>query len=203
MVNRQFYHIVSVVLMPLFMPLLGVLFLFQLREFAYLPALFKGVTIGGTVLFTIVCPLVPMLLMRQSGHIDDFFISRREQRLWSYVFSFVSYTLWSCFFWRTLQMPGYVVGMAVGSAASIVLLMVITLKWKISAHMTGIGGFVGCVCGLCYRVAYNPVGFLILILFLSVLLGLARVELKAHTPTQVLAGFVLGFLSVFLCCLFF
>ena len=203
MVNRQFYHIVSVVLMPLFMPLLGVLFLFQLSGFSHLPALFKGVTIGGTVLFTIVCPMVPMLLMRRSGHIDDFFISRREQRLWPYLFSFVSYTLWSCFFWRTLQMPGYVVGMAVGSAASIALLMVITLKWKISAHMTGIGGFVGCVCGLCYRVAYNPVGFIVLLLFLSVLLGLARVELKAHTPTQVLAGFVLGFLSVFLCCLFF
>ena len=30
MVNSKFYHIVSVVLMPLFMPLLGVLFLFQL-----------------------------------------------------------------------------------------------------------------------------------------------------------------------------
>lgn len=198
---NRFYNIVSVVLMPLFMPLFGIVFLFQLKEFSYLPALFKGVAIGGTVLFTVIFPLLPILLMMKKGSIDDFFISKKEQRVFPYLFSFLAYVFWTYFFWRTLQMPSYVVALAGGSALSVLILMAVNVKWKISAHMTGIGGLVGTVCGLCYRLAHNPVALILLLVFLSVLLGLSRVELKAHTPAQVLAGFTVGFLSVFLCCI--
>ncbi len=189
--------------MPLLMPLYGVLFLFQLDNFSYLPLFFKGVTVGGTVFFTIILPLVPLLILRRSGQISDIFISCRKQRSIPYVFSLMAYALWTYFFWHTLQMPLYIVGMAAGACLSIALLACINLKWKISAHMAGIGGFVGSVFGLCYRVASNPVGFIVILPFFVVLLGLARIELKAHTPTQVLAGFVVGFLSIFVCCLSF
>jgi len=37
-----------------------------------------------------------------------------------------------------------------------------------------------------------------LLLVFSALTALSRIELKAHTPAQTLAGFVLGFLLVFL-----
>ena len=198
-----FYKIVSIVLLPLFMPLFGIIFLFQINEFSFLPALFKWISYGGTVLFTIILPIIPMVILRKKGEISDLFISKREQRFIPYLFSFLAYVFWVYFLWRTLQMPMYVVALGAGSTLSIFMIMFINMKWKISAHMGGIGGFVGGVFGLCYRIGVNPVWFLVLIIFLSVLLGLARVETKAHTPAQVAAGFILGFLSVFLCCLYF
>ncbi len=200
---NKFYQLISVIFMPLLMPLYGIIFLFQLTEFSYLPSLFKWVTIGGTVLFTIILPLIPIILLRRKGEINDLFISNREQRVIPYLFSFLAYVFWAYFLWRTLQMPLYVVGVGVGSAISIFIIVFINLKWKISAHMTGMGGFVGGVFGLCYRTGVNPIGFFIFVIFLSILLGLARVETKAHTPSQALAGFIVGFLSVFLCCLYF
>ena len=200
--KQKFYNIVAIVLMPLFMPLFGILFLFQLVEFAYLQPLFKWITIGGTVMFTIILPLVPMAVMRKKGEISDLFISKREQRIVPYLFTLLLYVFWTYFLWHHLQMPLYVVALGAGSTISIFIVLFINMKWKISAHMVGIGGFVGGVFGICYRTAINPVWFFILIIFLSVLLGLARIETKAHTPMQVLAGFILGFLSVFLCCIF-
>jgi membrane-associated phospholipid phosphatase len=97
----------------------------------------------------------------------------------------------------------YVVGLGVGSAASVFFVLLINLKWKISAHTAGIGGLAGGIFGLCYRIGINPVWLFVLIIFLSILVGLARVETKAHTPSQALAGFILGFLTVFLCCVRF
>jgi membrane-associated phospholipid phosphatase len=43
----------------------------------------------------------------------------------------------------------------------------------------------------------NPVWLLILTLVAVGLTALSRLELKAHTPSQTLAGFVVGFLMVF------
>lgn len=200
---NKFYQIVSVVLMPLWMPLLGIIFLFQLNDFAYLSSNFKWITIGGTILFTIILPALPILILKRKGEINDLFISKKEQRIIPYLFSFLAYAFWTYFLYSTLQMPMYVVALGAGSTISIFVITFINLKWKISAHMTGIGGFVGGVFGLCYRLGVNPIWFFVLIIFLSILLGLARVETKSHTPAQALAGFIVGFLSIFLCCLFF
>jgi membrane-associated phospholipid phosphatase len=49
----------------------------------------------------------------------------------------------------------------------------------------------------------NPVWLFILIFTLSALVALSRIELKAHTPGQTLAGFISGFLAVFIPCLVF
>jgi membrane-associated phospholipid phosphatase len=68
--------------------------------------------------------------------------------------------------------------------------------------MSGIGGLAGGIFGICYRMAYNPTWLLIGILCLAALIALARIELKAHTPGQTLAGFTLAFFSVFLPCVF-
>jgi membrane-associated phospholipid phosphatase len=51
--------------------------------------------------------------------------------------------------------------------------------------------------------AINPVWLFSLVLAISALVALSRMELKAHTPGQVLAGFVVGFITVFTPCLFF
>jgi len=83
------------------------------------------------------------------------------------------------------------------------IIVLINLKWKISAHLSGIGGLTGSIFGVCYRMALNPVWLFALVLFISALVGLSRIELKAHTPSQALAGFAIGFLMIFLPCIIF
>ena len=208
--QRQFYDLISIIFMPLMMPLYSIFFLFQLDYFTIRFShteqslfIFKWITISGTILFTIILPVIPLYILRKKGKISDFFISKREQRAVPYFFGFLAYVFWVFFLWHILRMPMYVVGLAAGSTIAVFLVFIINFKWKISAHTAGIGGFAGGVFGLCYLTGINPLWFFILVLFFSVLVGLARIELRAHTPSQALAGFILGFLMVFLCCVRF
>ena len=61
-------------------------------------------------------------------------------------------------------MPPFIVAMGAGSVVSIVIITLINMRWKISAHLSGIGGLTGGVFGICYRMAYNPIWLFILIL---------------------------------------
>ncbi len=171
--------------------------------FVGLPPLWRWISIIGTFIFTAVLPAIPILVMLRKGEINDLFISKKEERTMPYLISFLAYVFWSMFMWRTLQFPMFIVAMGIGSAISIITITIINLKWKISAHLGGVGGLTGAIFGVCYRMAINPLLFIIVILAISALVALARMELKAHTPGQVLAGFVVGFLAVFLPCILF
>lgn len=184
------------------MPTYGMLILININVFDALPLNWRIIAILGTLVFTGLVPAAPILLLMRKGAVHDLFISRREERTMPYLFSFLAYIFWTMFLWHTLQLPLFMVAIGVGTSLSILLITFINLKWKISAHLSGIGGLAGGVFGISYRMAYNPVWLFVIILFLSALVALSRIELKAHTPGQTLAGFLLGFMSVIIPCLF-
>ena len=117
-----------------------------------------------------------------------------------YVFSIVGYSFWTVFLVQTLQFPMTIAIMGIGSVLALVVIMIVNLKWKISAHLCGMGSLLGFVSGISYVTAKNPVGLLAVLLCLSALVALARIEQKAHTPLQTLAGFIVGFVCVFVPC---
>jgi len=198
-----FFNLISMVFQPLLMPTYAMILLMNMDIFTFLPLFWRWVAIIGTLLFTGIMPAVPILLMMKRGEVNDLFISKKEERTMPYLFSLLAYVFWAAFMWRTLQFPTFIVAMGIGSAISILAITFINMRWKISAHAAGVGGFCGSVFGVCYRVALNPVWLFVLILIISGLVALSRLELKAHTPSQVLVGYVIGFVLVFTPCFFF
>lgn len=198
-----FYELISLVFQPLLMPTYAMVLLMNMDIFSPMPVFWRTVAIIGTLLFTGIFPAIPILLLMKRGEVNDLFISKKEERTMPYLFSFMAYVFWGLFLWRTLQFPMFIVSMGMGSAVSILIIVFINLRWKISAHTAGVGGFCASVFGVCYKTAINPVWFMCFILFVSALVALARLELKAHTPAQVLAGFLVGFSTVFTACLLF
>ena len=194
---KRIHQIISLVFQPLLMPTYAMLLLMNMDIFILLPLRWRLIAIIGTFIFTGLLPALPIWLMMKRGDVNDLFISKREERTMPYLFSFMAYVFWALFMWRTLQFPMFIVAMGMGSAVSIFIIVFINLKWKISAHAAGMGGLCGSVFGVCYRTAINPVWFFVVILLISGLVALSRLELKAHTPGQVLAGFVVGFIMVF------
>jgi membrane-associated phospholipid phosphatase len=200
---RTFYKTISLVFQPLLMPTYAMILLMNMDIFMPMPAIWRWVAIIGTLLFTGILPAVPIWLMIKRGEIKDIFISRKEERTMPYLFSFMAYVFWSLFMWRTLQFPMFIVAMGIGSALSIFIVVFINMKWKISAHLVGMGGFCGAIFGVCFRTAINPIWLFGIILGISALVALSRIELKAHTPGQTLAGFAISFILVFTPCFFF
>jgi membrane-associated phospholipid phosphatase len=200
---KNFHKIISLIFQPLLMPTYAMILLMNMDIFSVLPLRWRLIAIIGTFIFTGVLPALPIWLLMKKGEVNDLFISKREERTMPYLFSFMAYVFWALFMWRTLQFPTFIVAMGMGSAISIFIIVFINLKWKISAHMAGVGGLCGAVFGVCYRTAINPVWLIAIILFISALVAFSRLELKAHTPGQVLAGYVVGFIAVFTPCFFF
>jgi membrane-associated phospholipid phosphatase len=200
---KKFYEIISLVFQPLLMPTYAMILLMNMDIFSPLALFWRSVAIVGTMLFTGVFPAIPILMMMKRGEINDLFISKKEERTMPYLFSFMAYVFWALFMWRTLQFPTFIVAMGMGSALSIFVIIFINLRWKISAHAAGMGGFCASIFGVCYRTAINPVWLFVIVLCISGLVALSRLELKAHTPAQVLAGFLIGFAMVFTPSFFF
>lgn len=195
---KQFLKVISFVFQPLLMPTFGIAMLLFTNLALFYTDIWKWFALGGTFLFTAILPATPILMMMRKGQIKDLYISKREQRTFPYLFSLLAYIFWTVFMWRVMQVPFFIVAMGIGSVLSIIIITLINMKWKISAHLSGIGGLTGGVFAFCYVMAVNPVWLMILMLVMSALTALSRIELKAHTPAQTLAGFTVGFLMVFL-----
>ena len=74
----------------------------------------------------------------------------------------------------------------------------ISFFWKISLHMISMGGMLGIILASHYF--YTEMYLAIICLTLvSIVLAIARIKEKAHSSSQIIAGFILGlFVQVFL-----
>jgi membrane-associated phospholipid phosphatase len=79
-----------------------------------------------------------------------------------------------------------------GGGLCILLAAIITIKWQISAHLMGIGGLVGMLISFAYFLQMPLLVVISGILIVAGLVGFARLQLQAHKPSQVYAGFLSG-----------
>lgn len=194
---KTFLKIITYVFQPLLMPTLGMILLMQLPLFQFFSPSYRIFAVVGTLLFTGILPALPILFLMRNRQISDIFISKREERTIPYLFSMLSYVFWVLFLWRTLQFPLEFVLLGLGAVISVILMVFINLKWKISAHTAGMGSLVGGICAVAYLVQINPLALIVITIIISGLVAISRIMLKAHTLSQVIGGFILGFLCVF------
>ena len=195
---NTFFKIITYIFQPLLIPTYGIILLMQLSLFQLFPTSYRLFAIAGTVLFTCILPSLSILFMMKNRQISDIFISKREERTMPYLFSLLAYIFWVLFLWRTLQFPMEFVLLAIGSIVSVVLMVFINLKWKISAHTAGMGGLIGGIFGVAFVAAINPVWIITAAIIIAGLVAISRILLKAHTLSQVIGGFFLGFACVFI-----
>lgn len=184
----------SVILFPLVLPtylIAAFCGLFSVRIFQ-LPLWYWATAIGGTAFFTFILPLLVLLILRRSGQITDLDVSNRKERLVPFVYTLVSVCFWCAFLKYVMHMPVFLYWTAIASALALVVAMLITWRWKISAHLTSMGGATGMVTGMLLYFGINSPVCMCTLLILSLLLTYARIYLNAHTPAQTVAGYLLG-----------
>lgn len=74
--------------------------------------------------------------------------------------------------------------------------MIVTIRWKISMHMTAIGALCGFVFILGMKYLGDVINLLPLLILVSGLVASARLYLKQHTPAQVYVGYIYGAVAV-------
>lgn len=196
-----FNHIpkfISCLLHPLLMPLVGLFILFNSGTYiSFLPPEFKRSVFIIVGICTVGIPLVfiPFFLYRKV--ISNVQMSSSQERIIPLVvttimFYFSYYLMSSSSVPKTLQL------FLLGSTICVGATLLITFKWKISAHMIGLGGIVGLIISISMFMHSNVLLYLILFIMLSGITGTARLLLNSHSPAQVYSGFGLGFIVMFI-----
>lgn len=196
---KSIAHVASSIFQPLLMPFYGVALLFVYTHFRIIyDAHFLKLALP-TVLFSFIIPGIFIFLMLRMGIIHDISLKKKNDRFLPYLVTLLSYAFMTYYFYR-MGLPNWFLMMIVASIVVMILAIFITLWWKISAHMFGVGGLVGGVMGVCRFVeAVNPYYLFMLLFIVAGLTGTSRLILRRHTPNQVYAGFTLGFLVSFVC----
>ena len=195
---KSISHVISTVFQPLLMPTYGVMLLFMYTYFgiAYSNRFWHIVT--PVMIFSFIIPGILIYLLLRIGLISDLSLKVRKERFYPYFITLLSYSAMVVFYYKA-QMPVWFLMMMAGSIVIMIIAILITLIWKISAHMFGVGGLVGGVMSVCYYVEHsNPYWLFIGLFLLAGSVGTSRLILKRHTIAQVIAGFLLGFTVAFL-----
>lgn len=184
----------SIVLYPMLMPLYGMLLFFTSTQtlLPLLPTAYIVIGIAGTMVLTLVIPSILLLYMWRKGYIDSLHMHDSKQRTTPYIYTLICYCFWAYFLHATLQLPIFMLLVAIGAIVALLIVTIINHWWKISAHLTGIGGLLGGICSFALNYSILPIYLIIIALLLSLLLMYARLYLNAHTPLQVVCGFLLG-----------
>lgn len=186
-------RVTSIVFHPLLIPTLGFFLLFNSGfYFAILPWSVKKFILLVVFLSTCVLPALSIGLLALSPKFDVN-MEKNTDRVLPLMLSSVFYYLGYLILERLPIFSIYNFFILASILVQIALL-VISLKWKISAHSAAIGGLVGVFFGLSFRLQENPILILALLVLVAGMVGTARLILGKHTSSQVYTGFLLGFL---------
>lgn len=190
-------NFLSTALSPLLMPTYGIFLALWVSVLCLLPYGTRVTVLLMCMGITCILPLIFLSVLHHFKLIKNLHVDQREQRLIPYLFTALCYGVAAYYlFYR--HSPQWFVMFPVGSAITVLVMALISLKWKISAHMAGIGG----VIALVYQIhvqglsAFYLLWLLCILIVVAGLLGSARLTLKRHNLWQVLAGVVVGFLCV-------
>lgn len=191
-------HILSWILVPIIMPVFGILFIFRLSILDVIPAGMQTAVTFVIAGINFVAPMLFIYLLKLLGLVDDVGLNGRKERALPYIVTALCYG-GSAWFVASRGAPVWVAMFFCGGVVASLVNLAINFKWKISAHAAAIAGIVALLIRLQRDVAVETQLFVWLIITVGAagLLGSARIWLGRHTVWQVLAGYVVGFCSVF------
>ncbi|MBQ9584831.1 MAG: hypothetical protein IJR20_02405 [Muribaculaceae bacterium] len=149
---------------------------------------------------TCVLPMATIAVLHNFKLIKDKRMLKREERLIPYITGTIYYGIAVWYMVYTHE-PKWLIMYAVGGTLACLISTLVNIKWKISAHMAGMGG----VLALLWQLdamdleVISPVWMMFFILVtigLCGVLGTARLLLKRHDILQILAGFFNGVVCV-------
>ena len=169
---------------------------FTILVFAYFAIVLETYYINKIILLSVALTfgfafhIIFFFYLRRKGALADNDASIKEERRLPYLVAIVFYVLgliilincriniisiafWFCYISNTF------------------VIFVINRKWKISAHSMGAGGPLAAIT---YVLGLPGLIFT----FILLLVGWARIKLKLHTASQVIAGGLFGFISTYL-----
>lgn len=176
---------------PILLPLYLVAALFSMTVFALFPLRVQLYLGGSVLLFGTLLPALAVALLYRTGLLRDLRIGERRQRILPLAIGTLCYLLCVLAVSRVGEAL-FLRKFALAAACCEAMCCLVSLRWKISLHLTGIGSAVALL------IVMNIIGIqlmfrpLLVAILAGGLLASARLYLGYHNPLQLLAGFCGG-----------
>jgi hypothetical protein len=186
-------HIISDIFSPLLIPTYGMILAMWITPMRSLP---EGNRIFATIMVAIITGAMPfamLMALSRIGKVSDLAISNRAERFVPMSVAAVCYAaaglLMTCY-----SAPIWLRMFFFGAAIATAIAVLITLRWKISAHTTALGGLGGMMLWCAVNGLADVSSMIVIssIFIISGLVATTRLLLCRHTFWQVVAGFFLG-----------
>ncbi|MBU1670686.1 MAG: hypothetical protein KKF41_16540 [Actinobacteria bacterium] len=144
---------------------------------------------GICITLSTILPFVDLVIRLKLGKVSDFHVTRKEERTVPMLFNIGYLTIGAALLWG-LGAPREIVAIEMSSLFMIALAFVVTFWWKISLHAIGLVEIY-----VLLLLVFRSWSFLLWSLCFPALIVAvcwARVYLKKHTISQVLAGACAG-----------
>ena len=190
---------ISYIMHPVLMPTYALVLIFQLsRYLEYTTTPTAKLALFLIVIFnTLLMPVAVSWLLLKRGFIRSFNMEKREERIVPFICNAVLMMI-AYYMMQQLALPRIFSFLLLGAAASVLLAIIISLIWKISIHMIGIGGITGMMFGMSTFLLIDLRIPILITILVAGLIGTARMAMSAHHPLQLYGGFLVGFFCEYL-----
>lgn len=197
MMEKQIAKLFTYIFQPFFIPLIGIIILFNTDTYIsfLLTSHGKWMIIGIIATTTIILPMLFIMILKFKKVINNWNLEKREERIFPFLLTSVFYYL-AFYLMKNMQLPGIYYMFILGANLLLILTLIINFWWKISVHMTALGGLLGALIGISQVLKIDMMLTFVLIILLSGIVGFSRLKLNSHTPAQVYTGFAVGVIGM-------
>jgi hypothetical protein len=190
---RKAAILISWLFQPLLMPLFGALLFISMPIYSFrlLSTPLKGYILVCNALFTLVLPVIGIFILYRNKLISDINMENRSDRNLPVLFTLLCHGA-NFYFLRKVHLPNVYYLFLLSAMVSLIMVWLISFYWKISMHMTGIGGLCGSVLLMNLIFAGSLHLYLAVLFLIAGGIGSARLILDAHSPPQIALGFLAG-----------
>ena len=191
--SKKILPIFYYVFHPIFIPILACLFYFFVNENYVSYSKFEVYLILLQVtILTFLIPISFFYLLRSLGKIDSIMVSELSQRKLPLIFQAILLLVLinkGTTEDRISELYFYFLS---GFISTVLALIFLFFKTKVSLHMLGIGSLLFFVIGISIHDQTNFLGSIVVLTFLSGIIASSRLEMKAHDFKELTIGFLIG-----------
>lgn len=182
----------SILLHPLLLPTIGIIILYNSGSvLEYLPFQAKKIILLIVGVSTLILPVsfVPFFIFQKI--IKNVQMENNRERLVPFFITTALY-FFGFFLLIRLGAPQTITKFILAATVSAAILFLYSFKWKISAHLVGIGGLTGALIAISFRLNVNMEYYIMAAVLLSGIIGYSRLKLKTHKPFHIYVGWITG-----------
>lgn len=194
---RWFLKSFSYIFHPLWMPLVAVITYYIITP-RYMSPEFWYAKFFATVIMTIIIPILSFYMFKNLNLATEIHLKDVRERKFPLLFQCIFTLLIINIVFKGYELPElhfFFVGVLASAIAALVLAL---FRFKVSLHMIGISGVLLFILGLSIHFNMNLLWLICLFILACGATATSRLELRAHSPIELIVGALVGAVPQFL-----